>query len=200
MDSTALAIAGGWAVGTRTYATLLVLGLLGRTGVADVPEFLERTEALIVVGLLAAVELVADKIQYVDSLWDTVHTVVRPIVAAVIGWSAAAGATGLAQTMTALLAGGTALLAHAGKAGTRLAVNAVPGTASNITVSAAEDALVIGVLLLATQYPWLGAGTAIGLVVASLTVGAVLTPRVRRGWHLLRQRYFAAHEQRQQPR
>lgn len=194
MDSTALAISGGWAAGTRTYMTLLVLGVLGRTGLADVPEFLERMEALIVVGVLAAIELVADKIQFVDSLWDTVHIAVRPIVAGVIGWSVADDATSLAQAMTALVAGGTALLAHAGKAGTRLAVNAYPGPAPNATVSAAEDALVIGVLLLASQYPWIGAGTAIGLVVASLTLGAVLTPRVRRGWHVLRRRYFAPHD------
>lgn len=194
MDATALAISGGWAVGTRTYATLLVLGVLGRTGLADVPEFLERAEALIVVGVLAVIELVADKIQFVDSLWDTVHVAVRPIVAGVIGWAAAADAASLAQAVTALVAGGTALLAHGGKAGTRLAVNAFPGTVPNATISVAEDVLVIGVLLLASQHAWMGAVVAGALVVASLALGAALTPRVRRGWHVLRQRYFAAED------
>ncbi|MFW6091217.1 MAG: DUF4126 domain-containing protein [Actinomycetota bacterium] len=194
MDATALAISGGWAVGTRTYATLLVLGVLGRTGVADVPEFIQRAEALIVVGVLAVVELVADKIQFVDSLWDTVHIAVRPIVAGVIGWSAAADAGPLGQTVIVLVAGGTALLAHGGKAGTRLAVNAFPGAVPNATISVAEDALVIGVLLLASQHAWIGAGVAIALLVVSLALGAALTPRVRQGWQVLRHRYFAARD------
>lgn len=190
MDSIAYAISGGWAAGISAYATVLVLGLVGRAGLTDVPHVLQRTDVLVVVGVLAAIELVADKIPYIDSLWDTVHTVLRPIVAVVIGWSLARDASTTQQVATALLAGGTALLSHAGKAGIRLAVNASPGAAPNIAVSTAEDALLIGVLLLATQHPWFAAGTAVSLVAISLGVGAVLAHRVRRGWQNVRQRYF----------
>jgi hypothetical protein len=192
MDSIAYAISGGWAAGISAYATVLVVGLLGRADLVDAPDALQRTDVLVLVGILTAIEFVADKISYIDSLWDSVHTVVRPVVAAALGLLIAGDASTLEQALTATLSGGMALLSHAGKAGVRLAVNTSPEPASNIGVSVAEDVTLVGVLLLATEYPWLAAGIALVLLAASLGLAFWLLKRIRRGWHRLRDRYFSA--------
>ncbi|MBD0292606.1 MAG: DUF4126 domain-containing protein [Jiangellaceae bacterium] len=191
MESIAYAISGGWASGISAYATVLILGLVGRAGLADTPEALQRTDVLILVSVLTAVEFVADKIAFVDSLWDSVHTVVRPVVAGVLGMLLAGDASTLEQALTATLAGGVALLSHAAKAGLRLAVNTSPEPASNVGVSAVEDVSVAGVLLLATNHPWLAAGVALVLLAVGLGLAVWLLGRIRRGWRRLRDRYFA---------
>ena len=85
MDTLPLSIANGWASGISAYATLLIAGLLGRFDVADTPAALQRTDVLIFVSVLLALEFVADKIPYVDSIWDSIHTVIRPTIAAILG-------------------------------------------------------------------------------------------------------------------
>ena len=175
MESIAYAISGGWASGISAYGTVLIVGLVGRLGFADTPEALQRTDVLILVGVLAAIEFVADKVAYVDSLWDSVHTVIRPIIAGVLGVLIAGDASTLEQALTATLTGGLALLSHAAKAG----------------LSAAEDLSVAGVLLLAIEYPWLAAGIALVLLATTLGLAIWLLKRIRRGWHRLRDRYFA---------
>ncbi|MGW1142990.1 DUF4126 domain-containing protein, partial [Streptomyces zhihengii] len=80
-----LAFTSAWASGINAYAVVLLLGLFGVTGVSDeVPAALQRTDVLIAAGVLFLCEAVADKIPYVDSLWDSVHTVVRPLAGAVV--------------------------------------------------------------------------------------------------------------------
>lgn len=86
--------------------------------------------------------------------------------------------------------GGIALLSHTGKAGVRLAINTSPEPASNVAVSTAENAVLLGVRLLATQYPWLAAGTALALLVVTLATVVVIAGRAGRGWNRLRHRYF----------
>jgi hypothetical protein len=140
--------------------------------------------------LFTAIEFVADKIPYADSLWDTVHTVVRPIVAAVLGWSFVTDGSSAEQFAVATVSGGIALLSHSAKAGIRLAINTSPEPASNVAVSTAEDAVLLGVLLLATQYPWLAAGAALAVLIVMLTTMIMIVRRARRGWRRLRQRYF----------
>ena len=82
-----LVFTSGWASGVNAYAVVLLLGVFGATGLSDdVPETLQRPEVLVVAGLLFLCEAVADKIPYVDSAWDSVHTVVRPAVGATIGY------------------------------------------------------------------------------------------------------------------
>jgi hypothetical protein len=190
VESFAYAVSGGWASGISAYATVLVLGLAGRAGLADTPDLIQRTDVIIVMAVFTAIEFVADKIPYADSLWDTVHTVVRPIVAAVLGWVFVNDGNSAEQFATAAVAGGTALLSHTGKAGIRLAINTSPEPASNVAMSTAEDAMLLGVLLLATQYPWLAAGTALAVLVVMLAAVIVIARRVRRGWRRLRDRYF----------
>jgi Domain of unknown function (DUF4126) len=191
VESVAYAISGGWASGISAYATVLIIGLMGRSGWVDAPEALQRTDVLILVGILAGVEFVADKIPFIDSLWDSVHTIVRPIVAGVLGMLIAGDASNLEQALTASLAGGLALLSHAAKAGVRLAVNTSPEPVTNIGVSTAEDVSVVGVLLIATENPWLAAGIALILLAVGLGLALWLLKRIRRGWHRLRDRYFS---------
>jgi hypothetical protein len=186
----AYAVSGGWASGISAYATVLILGLAGRTGLADTPDLLQRTDVLVVMALFTAIEFVADKIPYADSLWDTVHTVIRPIVAAVLGWSFVTDGSSAEQFAVATVSGGIALLSHSAKAGIRLAINTSPEPASNVAVSTAEDAVLLGVLLLATQYPWLAAGAALAVLTVMLTTMIMIVRRARRGWRRLRQRYF----------
>ena len=190
MESFAYAISGGWASGISAYATILILGLAGRAGLADTPELVQRTDVLVVMAVFTAIEFVADKIPYADSLWDTIHTVVRPIVAAVLGWFIGIDGSSAEQLATAALATGLAFLSHSAKAGVRLAVNTSPEPASNVAVSAAEDALLLGVLLLATQYPWLAAAAAVVILALMLAAAVTLVRRARRGWRWLRSRYF----------
>ena len=186
MDSIAYVVTSGWASGVNVYATILVTGLLGRVGGVDgVPDVLQRTEVLIAAGLLTAVEFVADKIPYFDSVWDAVHTAIRPTLGAIVGALLGGEAEDLSGATGAVLGGGTALASHAAKAGLRLAVNASPEPASNILVSLAENAAVVGVILFAVDHPW--AALAIALVLMSVTgiLVVVLIRRVLKTWQRL---------------
>jgi hypothetical protein len=169
----------GWASGINAYATVLVLGLLGRFGdVAAIPHGLTRTDVLIAAGVLFTLEFVADKIPYVDSLWDAVHTVIRPSIGAVIGGLLAGNDTSLSQVFAATSGGVIALLSHLAKAGLRAAVNTSPEPASNVIVSSGEDITVAGLVALATAHPWLSAGLAALLLTATVILVVKLWRRV----------------------
>ena len=185
-----LTVASGWASGLNAYATVLVLGLIARfTGAEGVPAGFARTDVLVVMGLLTLIEVVADKIPYVDSLWDVPSTVVRPIAGAVIG-ALIAGAQGDLTTITLAAVGGvTALLTHVSKAGVRLAVNASPEPVSNVTTSVAENAGLVGVLALAAADPVSAAVLAGILLLAMVVLALVLASRVRRGWRWVTRRW-----------
>lgn len=175
--------ASGWASGVNAYATVLLLGLLGRfADVQSVPHGLERTDVLVVAALLYAWEFVADKIPYVDSAWDAVSTVLRPSVGAVIGALIAGDDSSLAHLGLASLGGATALVSHLAKAGIRLGINASPEPASNITASLAEDFSVAGVVSLAAYHPVPAAIIAAVLLILSVALAIWLGRRVRRGW------------------
>ena len=183
MESLAYVLTSGWASGLNVYATVLVTGLVGRFGdVERVPDVLERTDVLLAAAVLAAVEFVADKIPYVDSGWDAVHTVIRPTIAAVLGALLAGEADDLGEALAAVLGGTTALASHAAKASLRLAVNASPEPFSNVALSLAENTAVVGVLLLAIDHPWTALGIAAALLLAAVTVAALLMRAIRRGW------------------
>jgi Domain of unknown function (DUF4126) len=186
MESLAYVLTSGWASGVNVYATLLVIGLIGRYGdVERVPDVLERTDVLLLTAVLTALEFVADKIPYVDSAWDAVHTVIRPAVGAILGALLAGEADDLGEAAGAVLGGTTALASHAAKASLRLAVNASPEPVSNIVLSLSENAAVVGVLLLAIDYPWLALAVAMVLLVAAGIFAVVLIRTIRRGWDRL---------------
>jgi hypothetical protein len=188
VDTLPLSIANGWASGISAYATLLIAGLLGRLGVADTPAALQRTDVLVFVGVLLALEFVADKIPYVDSIWDSIHTVIRPTIAAILGVLIAGDAGSLEQALAASTASVTALLSHLTKGGLRLAVNTSPEPVTNIGTSLAEDGAVVGVTLLAWQYPWVAAAIALTLLVSGMTLAYFLLSRIKRGLARLRER------------
>jgi Domain of unknown function (DUF4126) len=188
VDTLPLSIANGWASGISAYATLLIAGLLGRLHMADTPQALQRTDVLIFVGVLLALEFVADKIPYVDSIWDSIHTVIRPTIAAILGVLIAGHAGSLDQAVAASTSSITALLSHLTKGGLRLAVNTSPEPVTNIGTSLAEDGAVVGVTLLAWQFPWVAAGIALTLLVLGMLLVYFLLSRVRRGLNRVRQR------------
>ena len=180
MESLAYVLTSGWASGINVYATILVTGLLGRYGgVEGVPEVLERTEILLPAAALFAIEFVADKIPYVDNVWDAVHTAIRPTLAAVLGALLAGEANDLGEAVAAVLGGTTALASHAAKASLRLAVNASPEPVSNIVLSLAEDSVVVAVLLLAVDHPWWALAAALVLFVGAASLGLFLIGRIR---------------------
>ena len=181
MEILAWVFSSGWASGISGYAVVLILGLAGRVFGADgVPPGLERTDVLVAAAILFVVDLVADKIPYIDSVWDAVHTVIRPAIGATVAALLAGQSGSLSQIAAGTTGGLTALASHAVKAGLRAAVNTSPEPASNITVSAAEDLTVAGVVSLSVLHPVAAAVIAGVLLVLGATVVVLLLGRIRR--------------------
>ncbi|NEA65852.1 DUF4126 domain-containing protein [Streptomyces sp. SID12488] len=176
-----LVFTSGWASGINAYAVVLLLGVFGATGLSDeVPESLQRPEVLIVAGVLFLCEAVADKIPYVDSAWDAVHTVIRPVSGAVVGALLAGQSGSLPDLAAGAIGGSTALASHAVKAGTRMAVNTSPEPFSNVILSFAEDLGVGGIVTFAMFHPEAAAIIAGALLLTGLVVLYFLVSRIRR--------------------
>jgi hypothetical protein len=176
-----LVFTSGWASGINAYAVVLLLGIFGATGLSDeVPEALQRPDVLVVAGLLFLCEAVADKIPYVDSVWDSVHTVIRPVSGAVVAALLAGQSGSLPELAAGAVGGSTALVSHLVKAGTRMAVNTSPEPFSNIVVSLAEDLGVAAIITFAVFHPVAAAVVAGVLLLAGLTVLFFLVSRIRR--------------------
>ncbi|MFE5738127.1 DUF4126 domain-containing protein [Streptomyces celluloflavus] len=184
-----LVFTSGWASGINAYAVVLLFGLLGATGVTDeVPAALQRPDVLIVAGVLFLCEAVADKIPYVDSVWDTVHTVIRPVSGAVVAALLAGHSGSLPEVAAGAVGGSTALLSHLVKAGTRIAVNTSPEPASNIVLSLAEDLGVAGLVAFAVFHPVPAAIIAALLLIGGIALVIFLWSRIRRYLRRRRQR------------
>ncbi|MEV3853562.1 DUF4126 domain-containing protein [Streptomyces sp. NPDC050095] len=176
-----LVFTSGWASGINAYAVVLLLGIFGATGLTDeVPESLQRPDVLIVAAVLFLCEAVADKIPYVDSVWDTVHTVIRPVSGAVVGALLAGQSGSMSDLAAGALGGSTALASHTVKAGTRMAVNTSPEPVSNFVMSTAEDLGVGGIMAFAMYYPKAAAIIAAVLLVLGLLLLFFLIRRIRR--------------------
>ncbi|MFD3455955.1 DUF4126 domain-containing protein [Streptomyces sp. NPDC058691] len=184
-----LVFTSGWASGINAYAVVFLLGLMGATGISDeVPPALERPDVLIVAGVLFLCEAVADKIPYVDTAWDAVHTVIRPIAGAVVAALLAGQNGSLPELAAGAVGGTTALVSHLVKAGLRMGVNTSPEPASNIVVSLAEDVGVSGVIVLALFHPVAASVVAaVLLALGTVTVFFVMS-RIRRYWQRWRDR------------
>lgn len=171
----------GWASGINSYAVVLVMGLLGRFGqVEAIPAALTRTDVLVGAGVLFLIEMVADKIPYLDSTWDAIHTVVRPAVGATLGYLLGHESSSLDAAVLAAAGGFSALASHAVKAGLRIAVNTSPEPASNVAVSTAEDITVVSVVSLAALNPWAAAFVAAILLISGVVLVVFLLGRIRR--------------------
>ncbi|MEU9850183.1 DUF4126 domain-containing protein [Streptomyces sp. NPDC047985] len=176
-----LVFTSGWASGINAYAVVLLLGVFGATGLFDeVPAALQRTDVLVVAGVLFLCETVADKIPYVDSVWDSVHTVVRPVAGAVVAALLAGESGSLPEIAAGAVGGSTALVSHLVKAGTRMAVNTSPEPFSNVAVSVAEDLGVAGILVFALFHPLAAAAIAATLLLLGLVTMIFLASRIRR--------------------
>ena len=180
-----LAFTASWAAGINPYLLVLMMGLLGRFAGWDVPPGLERVDVLVIFAVLAVVDTIADKVMYVDSVWDAVNTVIRPIAGAVVAALIAAPSVDIPTVAIAAAGGAVALVTHLAKATTRLAVNTSPEPASNVVVSVAEDIAVAGVVVVAVVNPWVAAGIALVLLVAACVIALLL---VRAGKSVIRWR------------
>ncbi|WNO75094.1 DUF4126 domain-containing protein [Streptomyces sp. AM8-1-1] len=176
-----LVFTSGWASGINAYAVILLFGIFGATGVSDeVPESLQRTDVLIVAGVLFLCEAVADKIPYVDSIWDSVHTVIRPVAGAVVAALLAGESGSLPEIAAGAIGGSTALMSHLVKSGTRMAINTSPEPFSNVAMSVAEDLGVAGIITFAVFNPVAAAIIAATLLVLGIVVVVFLASRIRR--------------------
>jgi Domain of unknown function (DUF4126) len=170
----AVAAALGWASGLRLYAVVFLTGLAGTLGWVVLPaglQVLQHPAVLVASGLMGAVEFFADKVPWVDSLWDAVHTFIRIPAGAALAAGVLGADAGAWTVIAALLGGGLAATAHAAKSTTRAAVNASPEPFSNIGLSLLGDAAVPAMLWLSWSHPVLFfAALAIALVVMAALI------------------------------
>ncbi len=170
-----------FAAGLNLYATVAILGLASRYDWVELPPQFAIFDNDFVIGaaiVLYLVEFVADKIPWVDSIWDAIHTVIRPLGGALIAVTTLGDASPGVQGLVALLGGTLAAGSHFTKAGTRAVANASPEPFTNWILSLSEDALVVGLGVLALNYPVAAAlvvvlGVALMLVFAAWIVRAV---------------------------
>lgn len=185
-----LLASSGWASGVNLYLVAALIGGAGRLDWIEAPTALMRTDVLVVATSLFLLEFFADKIPFLDSAWDVVHTFVRPVGAAVIGVLLTGDAQGFDQAVGGLTAGGMATASHLVKATTRAAINTSPEPFSNVGASLVEDGLVLGVVWLMFTNPVV----ALLIVVALLAIGTVVALLVlrlaRRGMRRLRDRRY----------
>lgn len=173
----------GVSAGLNLYATVLTLGLAIRFGwLQGLPAGLEVLSHPVVLGVAAVMylaEFAADKIPGFTPIWDTVHTVIRPVGGALLAYGAAAKLDPMTQMVALLVGGSLALGTHATKMGTRLAAHAVPDPVTHSVISMAEDVSVVGLLALAYSYPWV-ALPVLGAVVVGIVVALPFLVRVLR--------------------
>lgn len=165
-----VSLLSGW----RLYLTVFATGLAMYFGVVDLPENLKMLDALAnpwvigISGLGAVAEFFADKVAWLNSIWDGLNTLVRPLGGALLALAVVDAGDPVWQVIVFLLGGGAALASHATKATTRAAVNTSPEPVSNIILSTAEDVVTGGLLVLAFAYPV--AAALIALVLLALTI------------------------------
>jgi hypothetical protein len=172
-----------FASGLNVYATVAVLGLCSHYGLVALPEQFRAFDhpAIITVALVMyIVEFFADKIPWIDSIWDVVHTVVRPLGGALVAVTALGDASPTAQALAALLGGSVAMSTHLTKAGTRAAANTSPEPFSNWLLSLGEDVLAVALSYGALRHPLLALAVAVTLLIVMVLFASVLIRAVRR--------------------
>ncbi len=165
------------AAGVNLYATVALLGLASRYGWVALPEqfqIFDNPWIIGAAGVLYAIEFVADKIPWVDSIWDSVHTFIRPVGGALIAVAALGEQAPAIEGLIALLGGVVAASSHVTKASTRVAANASPEPFSNWILSFIGDGFVIGITLLALNYPLVALGVSVTiLILIALIIRAI---------------------------
>ncbi len=174
-----VSLLAGW----RLYLAVFATGLTMRYGgdYVTIPQNLHSLQALAspwvigIAGAGAVAEFFADKIAWLDSMWDAVHTAIRPIGGALLAMAIVDSSDPTWQIISLLLGGGAALASHTAKAGSRAVVNASPEPFSNIAVSSGEDVVSGGLLFLALHNPV--AAVVIALFLAVVAFGAIIFVR-----------------------
>ena len=160
-----------FAAGINLYATVAILGLAQRLGWVALPDQFKVFDNNIVIGaaiVMYVIEFFADKIPWVDSAWDAVHTVIRPVGGALIAVAALGQASPTVEGLVALLGGTIAAGTHLTKAGTRAVANTSPEPFSNWLLSFGEDFAVAGILWMAARHPLLSLLVAVSVVLAAV--------------------------------
>jgi hypothetical protein len=185
MDPVTLGRALGFsfAAGVNVYATVAILGLATRFGWVDLPpqfQVFDRDAVIAVAIVMYLVEFVADKVPWFDTVWDVIHTAVRPIGGALIAVASLGEASPVMTGLIAVMGGGAAAGSHLTKTSTRAAANTSPEPVTNWVLSLTEDAFVVGLGYLTLQYPVAALAVAIVLLVIIGIFFAMIVRTVRR--------------------
>jgi hypothetical protein len=187
LETLGFALGTSFASGLNVYATIAAAGIMQRLGLVQLPDSLQVLSHPIVLGVavtLFLVEFIADKIPYIDSAWDALHTFIRPPTAAVLSYSAFGNVPEEWKLGAALLAGSVALTSHGAKATTRAAANASPEPVSNWILSILEDGLAVFLTWIAATHPMITAMIVVVLVI----LAALVIWKLYRYLRLLRER------------
>ncbi|QFI62539.1 DUF4126 domain-containing protein [Qipengyuania flava] len=177
-----VSLLAGW----RLYLCIFATGLAMRLDVLPLPEHLASLSVLgnpwvlAIAAFGALAEFFADKVMWLDSAWDTLHTLIRPVGGALLALAIVDPSDPATQVVAFLLGGGASFLAHGGKASARAVVNASPEPVSNVVASSAEDVATVGLLWLAYEYPLAAGGIALILLILSLAMLWLARKIVRR--------------------
>ena len=177
-----VSLLAGW----RLYLCIFATGLAMRLDVLPLPEHLASLSVLgnpwvlAIAAFGALAEFFADKVMWLDSAWDALHTLIRPVGGALLALAIVDPSDPATQVVAFLLGGSASFLAHGGKASARAVVNASPEPVSNVVASSAEDVATVGLLWLAYEYPLAAGGIALVLLVLALSMLWLARKIVRR--------------------
>ena len=176
-----ISLLSGW----RLYLTILATGVAMHFGWLPLPEHLQALQILAnpwVMGVAAVgtiAEFLADKSAWIDSIWDSVHSIVRPLGGALLALALVDSADPAWQVIAFILGGGGALISHSAKATTRAVVNISPEPYSNAAVSTGEDVATTGLLALVIAFPAVAIVIALLLLIAAVLVIIALRKLLR---------------------
>lgn len=168
----AFLIAQGWASGISTWGVLVATGVADEAGWVDAPGALGSPALLAVASVFLVIEVVADKVAYVDSVSDAIQTLIRPVAGAAIAAEWGSADEQISTELAAVIGGGSATVSHFAKMGLRGALNLSPEPFSNVAISSTEDVAGLTVITLAFSYPWLA--LAVVLLLLALTIVAIV--------------------------
>jgi Domain of unknown function (DUF4126) len=177
-----LSLLSGW----RVYLCVLATGIAMQFGWIALPEHLQGLQVLAnpwvmgAAGFGVIAEFFADKVAWIDSLWDAIHTAVRPVGGALLALAVIDANDPTWQVVSLLLGGGAALMGHAAKAGSRAVVNASPEPFSNIVVSTGEDVTTTGLVIAALANPVLALVVAVAVAVGSIGLIVMMRRMLRK--------------------
>ena len=198
IEALSLAMGTAWTSGINLYATVAALGLAGRFEMIQLPQSLEVLTNPIVIAvacIMYAIEFFADKIPFVDTGWDVLHTFVRVPAGAILAARSLGDMSPALETASLLAGGSIALAAHGTKATSRLAINSSPEPFSNWTASLVEDVAVLGGIWIIFNHPWL----MLAFVFVFLALMIWIVPKIfrlsKRGFTMLRNRLAGSNQE-----